>query len=254
MKNLWLAVLCTLAVVSEARAEGFDYSAGLGARNMPFGAALFGEVGYGQLLWGEKKEGQVMYGYARPIVRGRTSGFVNRAEMALEVFPISFLGFGGGFAYTSRNTDLATLDCTVVACTGGISRAYFETSLLLGHAGFFLGGSSRYNQLTPTVTDRSFGEETSNLAGSAGGDRLVSNEAFAGYSFSENWKAGVQWFGDHMISSGTTNSQESVFVEHRRDAWRFTVGLGMYESTTQLPAFTGYFLVKWTGIPSVGLR
>ncbi|MCM2323520.1 MAG: hypothetical protein NDJ90_09690 [Oligoflexia bacterium] len=230
-----------------ARAGQFDYSFGAGARSLPLGATLIGDVGYNHILWGANNGRSPFFGYLRPAVKVQTSGVVNRGQVSLGVYPVSFWQLELGYAYSYRATTIDTLDCAVLECGGGLGRAFAGTSLVLARSGFFAGWSSTITALSPTRTEQAFGDESSSLAGAQGGDTLVSHEGFAGYELRPELRAGFLLSRDHMLSSGATSSLNSIFGRLDRGAWAFTLGAGIHESVTRDAGLAVFGMVRWKG-------
>ena len=56
----------------------------------------------------------------------------DRAEVDVDLFPISFFGIRAGVMGTQRYVNLDTLDCTVLNCHGYLGTVYLKPQLLLG--------------------------------------------------------------------------------------------------------------------------
>ena len=238
--------------------RGLDESAFFAARLLPSGLALGGTLGYGQLLWGENSEGNVLFGYVRPSVTATTSVLLNRAEVGVDLFPVSFLGLYAGARGSQRAVDLDTLNCTSVYCRGLLGTAYLKPQLLLGYGpvsamasfqtAWLVSSNSPSNSMMP------FGDDVSNLAGNAGGDQLIGSELAVQVKLDPAFATGTYLSTAHMLGSGSTNDLISVFGRYLRGALSYTAGVGAYESTTQTRAFTCYGVVSWSGIAAMGLR
>ncbi|MCM2278586.1 MAG: hypothetical protein NDJ89_10980 [Oligoflexia bacterium] len=251
MKALLAIFFVFLAKIPTASAEGplaFDVSAGLGTRSLPLGATLIGELGYQHLLWGGGAKGDPFYGYLRPSAKLQTSGVVNRAQGTLAIHPVSFWGIELGYGQSHRATELDTLDCGLLECGGGLERASLGSSLVLGRAGFFVGWTVTGQRLTPSRTGKDFADESSSLAGRRGGDTLVTNEGFAGYELMPDLRTGFLFSRDRMLGSGARSSLNSAFARLDYGAWAFTLGAGIFESSTRTPGGTVFGLIRWKGV------
>lgn len=233
---------------------GLDESAFFAVRLLPQGLALGGTLGYGLPVWGERGPGQVLYGYVRPSTTLSTSILVNRAEVAVDLFPVSFFGLSAGIRGSQRAVSLDTLDCNAVYCRGLLGTAYLRPQLLLGYGPFSALAALHVAWLASSNSTEPFGDDVTNLAGNAGGDHLVGSELAAQVRLTPAIAAGTYLSADHMIGSGSTNDMISVFGKYLRGSFSYMAGAGAYESTTQSRAFTCYAIVGWTGIPAVGLH
>jgi hypothetical protein len=233
-------------------AEDFDYSAGFGLRTLPFGSSLYGRGGYNILLWGGPKSEGFLYGYARPALQLQSSAVVNRVDLTLDLYPISFFGFRLGKAVSLRWTDTSTLDCNVLECRGDLSRAYIQMEVLGAYQKYFGGLWARLDTLEPSRKGRNFADETSALAGRNPSDGLWTWEVLGGYD-AESWKAGLWLVFQGMSHSRARNDTEYAFVTVKRGDFDYTVAAGSYASSTRSrgPAFA--ISVKWNGREGLSL-
>ncbi|MEK6607992.1 MAG: hypothetical protein AABZ30_10055 [Myxococcota bacterium] len=245
--------LVALLFAASARADGWDFAAGGGARLLPAAAAGYARAGYGKLLWGARRPGDFRYGYVRPTLTLQTSAVVNRVDAAVAVHPISFVGLAAGHMGSLRLIDTRDVDCDAVACRGLLGTSYLAGHLALGAGRFFAGGDGRLAWMRAPDAARPFVDEVSVLVGDSGGDRMLSGEAFAGARLTPRWRAGALFAVESMLAAGGDSDAETLFAAARAGAWRFTVGAGAYRSTAYERGFTAYVVVSWIGIPSVEL-
>ena len=231
-----------------------DYSGGFGVQSMPMGAAAYVDAGYSHLLWG-KKEGQgFQYGYVRPAARVQTSALINRAEVYLDFFPISFFGVSSGASLTSRNTNLYSgVNCTSVECKGTLSRQWIKPKLILGYADFFFIGSLKletlkHSSMSPFVDDMNI------LIAQSGGDRTTIVDLTVGYQWSGRIATGVHGSSVRMTRSKSSNRLIDLYAAYQSQHFRYLGGVGLYQSQFSPLSPTAYFLVQWMGRPSFALN
>lgn len=238
-------------------ASSWDYSLAAGSRSVPFGASLSAELGRGILLWGRAPlaSGEFLYGYVRPLTRVRTSGITNRAEVALQVNPISFFtlegGAGGGYRF-SRTLD--TQDCTSLQCSGSLQTAFFRPQVVLGLGPFIAALSAGWQFTTAPDSTRGFVDEVSSLAGAAGGDTLQELKAVLAYRITDRWIAGALVETDSMWISHTSNDLGALFARHEYGDWKFTAGAGAYHSTTAARGLTVFGQIAFSPDAPLKLR
>lgn len=249
-----LAVLL-LASAGPARSESqiLDYSAALEMRSYPFGAGAFGEAGYSLPLWGKKEPGEFRYGFVRAWGRLSSSAVVNRGDAQIDLHPISFLTLGAGYGQSLRDTDVERVDCALVACRQGLGGPRLTAALLLGTGPFAGGTSWTRASLNPSVTDRDFADESSNLVGARGGDTRVSWDAFLAMNLAPTWRAALYASADRMNGSGQTNSLKALMVRNQLGAWAWSLGTGAYSSSVHPSGLTVFGQLKWVGARSLEL-
>jgi len=235
-------------------AGGWDYSAGFGARSLPFGAAFNVQGGWNQTLWGDAKDGGALgYGLIRPAARVQTSGLTSSGEARVGLYPIPILGVNAGVTASYRNISaLHTLSCETFECSGLLTGRYIQPRAVIGYGSVFLTASYRIHQITDQVGERPFAEENSTLAGSLGGDTLNSLELIAGYRASDQDQLLALWTRQKMQESLTENQFFMFAVRHQFEGslWSMIAGAGAYESSTQRwgPAFA--LVTQWTPVLS----
>lgn len=250
-----LRISLGVAVLLATLAQGaeLDYSAGFGARSLPIGAAAFGSLGYDQMLWGERAPGQYFYGFVRPAANIRVSGVVNRAELRLEVYPVSFFKLSAGYARSYRFLNQADdVDCSQYYCQGNVGGPFGAANLVLGYHGFAMSLTSQISGVSASSTAQDVYDETSNLIAQGSGDTLIFNEEILAWSFAPAWKAGLLFTQGHMIQSLSSNNLESVIASYESRNWAYLGGIGTYESSIQSRGPTIFTMIRWAGLPSFG--
>jgi hypothetical protein len=240
--------LLTLA----AQAGDWDLAAGAGGRTKPEGGGIGVMAGYGQMLWGQKESKQdLLYGYIRPNARATTSLLVNRLDLALDAFPISFAGVTVGAASSHRIADLGTFECEAQQCKGRLDRLFVRSKLIIGYKDFFGILVTRFERHSPSLrTHPFFADEWSTLFGTNGHDVLQSNEATLGISLPGDFKAGLQLEWMKMLRSRSRSDHESVYGRKTIGDWSFTLGAGTYRSTLIERGLTVYALLERTIWPT----
>lgn len=231
-----------------------DHGVSVGVRNLPLGASVTVEFGYGTLLWGEKKSGEIKYGYMRGSAKLRTSGLINRVDASLELHPISFVGLRGGYAVSQRWSSGGVSDCAYAACLGSISSPYAGASLLLGHAGVVFAGNVQLGMLIPSENSSVFYDETLSLVGLQGGDHGVSTTLALTYRAAASpWLMGALYMGDQMVGTRQSGDFAGAFGRYQSGAWSYALGAGSYASNINPRGIAVFAQVRWTGGPSLEL-
>ena len=232
-----------------------DHAVSLGVRNLPLGASVTGEFGYGTLLWGEKKGQDFTYGYVRGVARLRTSGLINRVDASFEIRPISFVGIRGGYAVSQRWSDGSVADCSYAGCLGSVASPYAGASLLLGHAGVVFAGDVQWGMLTPSEQGKVFYDETLSLIGLQGGDHGLSTTAALTYCVPGSpWLGGALHMTDQMLGSGQSGTFAGAFGRYKSGSWAYALGAGSYASNINPRGLAVFAQVRWTGKPSLELN
>lgn len=254
MRSSLILIILFLPFLSFASDSRFwDYSAGFGARSLPFGAAARADAGYNALFWGDPAPGEFRYGFFRPRVMIQSSGLVSRAEAALAVHPISFVSLQAGAWHSQRFTTFDTIDCTSVDCKGSLSAGFLSASAAVAYGSLFASGSFRWNAIShssSTGTDAPFAEEGSALVGTPGSDHLSSAQLIVGGG-SEQWKGGILFSREKMTAAGNFNRTQALFVQRKQKAWTYSAGVGAYESSTAPRGLTVFGAIHWTGFASL---
>jgi hypothetical protein len=210
--------------------------------------------GYGELLWGKRDHGRFQYGYIRPGARIATSAVTHRAEVILDLYPISFFGFRFAHQQALRGSDIDTINCAAVSCRSWLGSTSVKAQAAAGYGPVFAVATLRYAIFEPAVEDRPFADEVSALVGEQGGDNLASIEGVLGYSLDVTKSLGLYYLGERMLGTGNTNNQQSLFGRWKNGEWTYTLGAGMYESVTQPRGFTAYGIVQWSPLSGVALN
>ncbi len=239
-------------------AGDWDLNLVAAGRSLPFGGAFWGESGYGHILWGsrENESGGTgwRYGYLRPFARFQTSVVVTRADVGIDLFPISLLGMTVGVADSQRFlTKAHTGDCVTTTCGGNLARAYIRAKGVIGFGPVFASLMSRIDFMSHPDKTKPFTEEGTVIAGNAGGDHSYSNEFAGGFRFWEVWSLGLRYSSSKMLGSGAKNNQEDLFVRWKKEPFTVFAGTGFYTSTTAARSFTVFALFQWTIWPSISL-
>lgn len=101
------------------------------------------DLGKNFLLYGQGKEISPIYGLLRPSIKFDTSAVINTYDLALEFFPISFIGFHIGYIRTKSDfNEFPFYDCNLVACVGTIKRHYAGQKIALGYKSIIALGQS----------------------------------------------------------------------------------------------------------------
>ncbi len=233
----------------------WDWKAGFGGRNTPFGASGSAEIGYGQLLWGEAGPGKYLYGYIRPLVRYQGVGVVSRGDLGVDLNPVSFLNFRGGVRARYRMVGgFDTLDCGSSLCEGLITSPFAQSSILLGGLGFYFGAAYGWERLTHGDSSMRFAEEFSSLYGAPGTDSLVNADFMLGREIVGNWSTGLVWQRNWMLKLGSSNDFRGVFARNKWEKWSGLVGVGLYESSTRASSPVFFFQAEFQATPTLELN
>ena len=253
----FIAFCSLIGFTNYVQASQWDLSAGGGGRILTgeLAAAVSATLGHGTVFWGQKTENHdPFYGYFRPYTQVRSSYFVNRAELGLDFFPISFAGITVGGSSTSRKIDLTTLDCSKLECHGELNRVFIRSKFIGGYDIFYALLILRLEHLSASPRTRPFGDDWSSLYGNPGKDTLGSIELSLGAQLPQNWGLGLQLEWMKMSHSRSRNDHESLYVRKKIGSCTITAGAGLYRSTTAVRGFIGYAFAEWEIWPSVALN
>lgn len=245
----------------------FDYSVGFSGRTVPVGAALNGKLGYNYLLWGPSRPqdpangspdepqrpqpGEYLYGFLRPSATIASSFFINRGDLILDFYPISFFSLGIGQSISFRNTNLPAIDCGPLTCRGPLTRTYLQSKLLAGYENFFAVLKSQFMRMSSPIHDRPFVDEYTTITATAEGDFLFLNDFAVGYRASENIAAGIIISVSRMIKKGSMNNFEAIFGRYKINQWSIATGLGFYQSSLQSRSPSAFLALEWQGANSL---
>lgn len=254
--RFWAATfvsLCTL-ISNFAWAKGFDFSAQGSYRSYPLSGVLEIESGYGVELYGSSAA-PPWYGYVRPRALLSTIGTYNSADGALEVFPISFLGFRAGGEAIQNDDNYSAHDCSTYICKGRFYRTYAEAELTFGFKGVFARGSWRRDRWTlnsPSVGE--FIDPTGGISLSASGDSETVYRGLVGYTFSPKWSAMALIRYAESDETRMISRFPHAVVRYTLKDWSLALGGGVFESSLKKQEGAAIALLRWEPRPSVGLK
>lgn len=252
MKKIILALFLSASLYSAE--SGIDYRGGGLLRSYALGAAAWFDIGYGQKIWDGGSE--YIYGYIRPSTFVITSAIINTVGAQLDFYPISFLGFEGGYSYTYRgDTDvLSGVDCDNFFCGGNIERQYIGAKLTLGVGSFFVTGRAReYRTTLKKGSDRDFIDELSNTVARAGNDNRVEIDAATGIRLTKNDNLGVSYRHHKMQYSDSDTTYIIMFYQTKRKPWKFLVGGGHFTSESGSTHPTVLSTITWEPVDGIGI-
>lgn len=233
-----------------------DLSVGFLGRTYPIAGQLEAIGGYGHVLWGEPDatSQDPWYGFVRPslTVRGPTTP---TGLVALDIFPVSFFGFSVGRSYMMRLVEQPEIDCDTTECLEWMNNTFLQVR-----------GYAQWKKVFFTILyERTFFDEMNDVSRpvfqsnnavvqDSRGDR--GNDIFAnvGYTFSDQWSAGISY--QYFTSERSHNQQEMqlVFARYVQNGWTWIAGAGRFYSS---PLGTGLELtgmVSWEIQKRLGYR
>lgn len=251
--SLGAPTFVSLCMSSNAEASGFDFNLGGTFRSYPLSGVLEAEAGYGVLLWG--REGGPWYGYLRPKLEGATAGTYNSGAMALEFFPISFLGARAGGESIQNDKEYTAYDCDLYGCRGRFARTFVETELTLGAGPVFVQGRWRRERWTQKNADAGdFIEPTSGIALRGTGDSETVYIGVAGFKLNDAWSVfGVVRYAESDESEGWSRLPYGV-LRYTRGRLQVGAGAGQFESNLKEKDTTALAFLKWEIRPSIALK
>lgn len=229
-----------------------DTSADLIARSTPVGLSLEGTTGYGVPLWGDATSGQPFYGYLRPSVNLAVSS-VAATKLALDFYPVSFVGFTVGRSYRYRTLNFSGVDCENANCKGWLNSTYARARILGRWKGLF--GSAVFEKYDYDHRDdlqEPVLEEINAVNLAPRDDEGFGQSFVLGYTIDDEWSAGVR--ADSFKTRKWENSSEMqvAFVRSIRREWTYVVGLGRFASSQFGVAPEVIAAVNWTGLRKIG--
>lgn len=204
-----------------------------------------------------------MYGYLRPKLNWDTSVFVNTLNAEVQVFPVSIFGFSFGTSDTRRDPKkLREFECDIYECKGNVKRNYIKASAAIGFAGvkiayFYQRDFMNFDQNTdrPGVVDMN-----NSLLINTGHSQVDKQQVFAGYGFTDKLDVGLLYMQNTAKTSPSADvlsKSQSVgqFVAgmYKMDQFKWTAGLGTYESDYMRRQFSALVKVSWLLDPTLSL-
>lgn len=147
--NKCFIIIC---FISTSVCAKFDFNYGGSVRTHPgLGGGLQSQLGYNIPLWGTPGNG-VMYGLIRPNIEAGSSVVVSRFDSNLTVYPISFIGLGGGKqTLNSEFDEFVFYNCDTTRCKGRMDKVYTMGKVALGYGPII--SSFMYRHFNNTYTD-----------------------------------------------------------------------------------------------------
>ena len=103
-----------------------DATIGIEYQGFPVGAVGVMNMGLGYRFW-EKTDSKVLYGYVRPSLDLMSAFLYNRAEGAIDFYPVSFAGLTMGRGLRANHMPGSTVDCKDLACNGRLEYRFFRS-------------------------------------------------------------------------------------------------------------------------------
>lgn len=253
MRCFLTLLLCFLLLdyAQADRENGFDFRAGAGTRSVPLGASAFTEAGYGAKLWGDTKQGSFLYGFIRPSVLFSTALTVNALDLSMAVHPISFWTLRAGRGFSNRLRDFSSsADCTLYQCDGTLRSDFAGTDVLLGARGYFIASQVEWREYRSDSDTQDFYEEGFALIGRRGSDRVFSQTHTLGREVKTAWLSGMIGIGGRRTEahqSGSYSQRLSLIARHGSGPWRWTLALGVHQSSLLATNFAAGIQAEWLG-------
>jgi hypothetical protein len=242
-------VICVSAWPAHA---SLDFSLGAEARSYPLSGVIESELGYGALLWGQTST--PFYGYLRPRILASTAATYNSADAALEIFPLSFLGFRAGGESIQNDQNYSAYDCDTYRCKGRFYRAYAEAELTLGMGPVFVQGRWRRERWSePHAQTGDYIDPTSGLAMASSGESQVVYFGIVGMKLAPEWTA-LAMLRYAQEDSGGISRMPVGAIRFHRGIFSISVGAGNFESILKKSETTVIGSIKFELAPSLALR
>lgn len=245
-------VVLALANSARAQAPSGDLSLGALVRSYPLSGVLELGSGYNLPVWGTPRT--PLSGYVRPRLYASSAAVYNSGDLALEIFPLGFLGARAGSELIQNDADYSAYDCRTYRCQGRFNRAYFETELSLGLGPVFAqarwrrerwGGGQGVPQL--------FIDPTSGVALNADGESQTVYYGVLGVNLNPRW-ALIGLLRYAVTDARELSRTPTLMVRYRQGRWTMGVGAGVFESTLKKRDFTATAFLRWEIWPSLALR
>jgi hypothetical protein len=247
-------LLIFYTILSWCAPTKFDLNYGIQGRTLPsFGAELYAESGYNQIIWGKKDSSKdVLYGLIRPSLGASTSGVINSVRGEVEIFPISFLGFGVGRQIIHSNYEFPFFDCTQVSCKGEYVRNFVESKMVLGFKGWIALGNYKVDTLHSPSREVDMADWRNVIIGDPGEEVQIEKKLLVGKLFSDKM-LGV--FIENVQFMGSRERKESfaAVYQTRMNKTFYMFGLGGFHTDRQPMGLQIYFRIHHVASPSLKL-
>jgi hypothetical protein len=244
-------------VVAENTIVKPDLKIGVMGKLVPIQGVGFIEGGLSIIIWGDEKSGTPLYGYIRLAARYTTAGILNRGEVRLEAYPVSFAGIVASASVTDRGQEplrFEKLDCTKVSCKGVLNRLGIGTDISLAIGNIFILPNIKFEKLHADTGLESFADEESNLRATTKTDHLVTSSIYVGQKVTESFLFGAYYKHQQMLGSHDNNDEAAMFFQYKNGAMTYAAMAGFYgDSIFNEQNFTMGFSIIYTPVKSVGL-
>jgi hypothetical protein len=234
-----------------------DLKTGVMGKLVPVQGVGFVEGGLSLIIWGDEKSGTPMYGYIRLAAKFTTAGILNRGELRLEAYPVSFAGIVANASVTDRGQEplrFEKLDCSKVSCRGVLSRIGISTDISFAIGNIFILPNVKFEKLHADTRMESFADEESNLRANSKTDNLVTSSLYVGHRITQNFAMGVYYKHQQMLGSDDNNDELAMFLQYKNGAMTYAAMAGIYgDSIFNERNFTMGFSIIYTPYKGVGL-
>ena len=249
------AFVIFFCLLSSHSYAGVDLNVGGSFRSYPVSGVGRFEAGYGQIVWGDNANSNPFYGYVRTKVEGHSALIYNSIGGAVEVFPLSFLGFRAGGDAIQNDKDYISYDCDVYACKGRFYKTYAEGELTLGAGRFFVQGKWRRERWTQKdAAAASYVDPTSGLLMLGSGDSQTIYSAGAGYKVNDTYTViGGLRYAESAETDGLSRFPFAL-VLYKHGQLSIGAGAGIFESSLKDQGAAGLAMLRWDISKSVALQ
>ena len=247
----WLTAIVTFATPSRA---DFDASFESFLRSFPLSGYADVQLGYDQLIWGSNSS-SFMYGYVRPFAEVDTAGAYNSGMVALDYYPISFLGVRGGKEWIQNDSRFRDYRCDLYACEGSRSREFFQINAVAGYRLWFLTGMARWDrwiQKHPEFGDAV--DSNTGLAAQGTGDTQLTVRGFTGIQVAPEWTAVIGFQYAQMTRHFGVSRLLMGGPRWRRETVTIFGGLSEFQSTESDGGWGAYVGFSWEPFPSLAIH
>ena len=229
-----------------------DLMVGASTRSYPLSGVLEAELGYGLMLWGS--QGSPWYGYSRLELSGSTAATYNGGMVAVELFPLSFLGARAGGESMQNDQDYRAYDCLANVCQGRFYRRFFEAEISLGAGPLFIQGRWRRDHWTQSEpTHGNFIDPTSGLVMEALGDMQTVYQALLGLKLSSDWTliTGLRYAHNE---AGAISRFPFLLSRWKSGSVTYALGGGAFKSDLKPMEGSVVAFIQWEIWPSLALQ